>query len=755
LDESGYRAIAEHASDGIALIQDGVIRYSNPRLAGILGTTVGALLGRTVSDLFTDDEFARLRTRTAAVDLDARPLVYRTRVTRTGAPPAEVEFTFSTVVMGGAPAYVAVVRDVTEHQTSARRLGESEQKYRLLFESANDAIFTMRQDRFIDCNSKTLEMFRCSREQIIGQPPYRFSPTLQPDGRDSKSAALHRITAALAGEPQFFEWLHSRLDGTTFDAEVSLNRVELGEQVYLQALVRDVSNRKQTEQSLRESEWLYRTLLANLPVGVALTTPDGDLIAYNETAMRITGYEEGAPGGTAVKEFYLEKEGRQALLDRLAAHGEVHDLEAFLRRKDGSGVLIKMHVVPYVLQGRQVLLSVFEDLTEQKRAEDEKRAIAERMRQAQKLESLGILAGGIAHDFNNLLMGILGNADMAIMRAGDKERGLRHLKSIQQAAHRAADLARQMLAYSGRGRFVIEVVNLNDLVVEMHNLLESSISKRATLEIRLAEDLPSIDADATQMRQIIMNLIINASEAIGDNDGVIKISTGETMCDAGRLAQYHLDDNLPPGRYVFLRVDDDGGGMDADTRDRIFDPFFTTKFTGRGLGLAAVLGIVRGHRGAISVRSFPSKGSTFEILLPASAAEAPRHATPNHPDVTLPVMSGTILVVDDEEAVRATASDLLSSLGYKVLTANDGKEGVEVFARHRDEIAMVLLDLMMPRMGGDKAYEEIRLLRPDVRIVLMSGYSEQEVTSRFHADSRPREILQKPFGMARLIELIL
>ncbi|MBN1475717.1 PAS domain S-box protein [Candidatus Sumerlaeota bacterium] len=383
------------------------------------------------------------------------------------------------------------------------------------------------------------------------------------------------------------------------------------------------------------------------------------------------------------------------------------------------------------------------------RIEEERRRLEEKIQQTQKMESLGVLAGGIAHDFNNLLMGILGNANLALDEMSPESPARYSIQQIEMATRRAADLTKQMLAYSGKGRFVIKPLDLSHLVEEMLHMMQVSISKKAVLRLDLAKSLPAIRADATQIRQIVMNLITNASEAIGDRSGVIAITTGAMECDREYLSTTHLDTEMREGLFVTLEVSDTGEGMDAETQAKIFDPFFTTKFTGRGLGLAAVLGIVRGHRGAIRVYSEPRKGTTFKILFPASEDQAEsleRRRTAE----TQWRGSGTILVADDEETIRALARRILARAGFDVLTAEHGLSAVETFREHAHEITAVLLDMTMPHMDGEQVFREMRRIRPDVRVILSSGYNEQDATQRFSGEGLAG-FIQKPYSPADLI----
>ena len=380
--------------------------------------------------------------------------------------------------------------------------------------------------------------------------------------------------------------------------------------------------------------------------------------------------------------------------------------------------------------------------------EEQRRQLETQVQQAQKLESLGVLAGGIAHDFNNLLTGVLGNAQLALYDLPPVSPVRQYVEEIEEAAKRAAELCRQMLAYSGKGRFVVQPIDLSEVVEGMGHLLEVSISKKAALRHDLADGLPAITADATQIRQIILNLITNASEALGEHSGVISVITGVMDCGRDYFRSTYLDEELPEGRYVYIEVADTGCGMDQATCRKIFEPFFTTKFTGRGLGLAAALGIVRGHRGAIRVYSEPGEGTTFKVLFPALDQPATPHR--GETEVTEELRgTGTALLVDDEEHVRKTGRHMLEHMGFTVLTAIDGREAVRVFREHADEIDCVLLDLTMPNMDGTEAFQELRRIREDVPVILASGYNEQDATQRFTGKGLAG-FVRKPYGMQDL-----
>ncbi len=398
-----------------------------------------------------------------------------------------------------------------------------------------------------------------------------------------------------------------------------------------------------------------------------------------------------------------------------------------------------------------IIHAIVRDLTAQKQAEGERSILERQLFQAQKMESLGVLAGGIAHDFNNLLMGVLGHSGLALEQLNPLHPARRNLEAIQKAGLRAADLTRQMLAYSGRGQFIVKHLDLTSQVEEMLHLLEVSLPKTVVLNLDLPKGLPSVSADASQVQQVIMNLVINAAEAIGDVSGAISLATGAQLLRDGDMGRMLVGQDATPGLYVYLEVEDTGCGMDADTLQRIFEPFFTTKFTGRGLGLSAIMGIVRGHHGALRVDSEVGRGTVFKVLFPAKGITADTLAAPG-PEVSR-VDSGLILVVDDDETVRAVARQALELKGFEVLDAHDGRVAVALVRQHGAAIGLVLLDMTMPHMGGEEAFLEMRLLQPDLAVVLSSGYDEVEAMGRFQGKGL-KGFIQKPYGPRDLISKI-
>ncbi|HYC77954.1 MAG TPA: response regulator [Planctomycetota bacterium] len=500
---------------------------------------------------------------------------------------------------------------------------------------------------------------------------------------------------------------------------------------------------------LRSTADELRVIFDTAPDAVLVTDANGRIVRANSAAETAFRAPDGLRGLPLSDLFAPPAAGVAAPMG--AATPEPREAEA--RRRDGTAFPAGVNVGVLAAEAGGGSVVMVRDVSARKRAEEERAKLEAQVQHAQKLESLGVLAGGIAHDFNNLLVGILGNAGLALKELSPESPARGTVRAIETAAQRAADLTRQMLAYSGKGRFVVQPLDLSALVEEMAHLLKVSISKQATLKYSFSRDLPPVIADATQLRQVVMNLITNASDALGDRPGVISVATGAMDVDRGYLRATYLAEDLPGGRYVFLEVADTGCGMDETVRERIFDPFFSTKFTGRGLGLAAVLGIVRGHRGAIRVYSEVGRGTTFKVLFPASdAAARPPVADAERPARSKP-RSGAVLVADDEPAVREFAARVLSEAGYEVIEAQDGADAVARFREAPARFVAVLLDMTMPKLSGADAFREMRRLRPDVQVILSSGYNEQDATQHFIGKGLAA-FLQKPYRSDALVDLV-
>ncbi len=513
-----------------------------------------------------------------------------------------------------------------------------------------------------------------------------------------------------------------------------------------------ISHRQVAETALTESERVFYTLLSNLH-GMAYrcsSDPDWTMRFVSEGSRELTGYEPADLIGNPSVSFnrLIHPDDRAMANNNIQAavqQQQPYQLRYRIRDKAGQEKWVfDQGRGIFAPDGTLLFLEGFlSDITRQSAIEAEHRKLENQILQGQKLESLGLLAGGIAHDFNNFLMVVLGNADLTLLELPSTSPARAAVLDIIHSARQAADLCRQLLAYSGKGKFLVQPLDLSRTVHEMVQMLAVSISKKVQISYHLDDHLPAVEADPSQVHQIIMNLIINASDAVGDRDGTIEVSTGHRFFNSRELDDgYPHSSGQAPGPYVYIQVTDSGCGMDPATMARIFDPFFTTKFTGRGLGLAAVLGIVRGHNGHIKINSRPGHGTTFHVLFPASAKPLATSTAISDPDPW--TGHGTILVVDDEANVRIALERMLHRLGFSVCTAGDGLEAIRVFSKNTHAFVALVLDLTMPQMDGEETYRELLKIRPDIPVLIASGYDADEISMRFPTHCSIG-FIQKPF----------
>ncbi len=627
----------------------------------------------------------------------------------------------------------------------------------------------------------------------LGLPAFSVVLGLLPekllDERKIRELNRGQMQQVVLDKVEHLERANQRLQDNNRQLEAAQRALEKANEE-LEERVRDRTEAlRMVNEHLRESEEKLRQITAAAHDAIVMLDDRGRVSFWNAAAERVFGFPKTEILGQDFCRTLMPRRFHGDFRQRLRTFGATGEglapgetIEGTAVGRDRDEFPVELSLSSVKIQGRWHALAVVRDITERRRAEEERRRLEERMQENQRLESLGLLAGGIAHDFNNLLASILGNAGLAKRRIGASG-AAENLAQIETATARAAELTQQMLAYSGRGHFVVEPCDLSELVEEMAQLLEVSISRRATFERDLAAGLPAVEADLAQVRQVVVNLVANASEALEDAEGSIGVRTGVQEADRAELAACELGEELEEGRYVFLEVEDTGSGMDDATRAKIFDPFFSTRFVGRGLGLAAVLGIVRGHRGAIRISSRPGEGTRVRVLFPAVAppaaerqavappavappAVAPPAVAP--PAVALPAVAppaealpaeappaeapgsrGTVLVVDDEPSVREMVSRALEVFGFQVLDAEDGQQAVDVFSRRGREIDLVLMDLTMPRMNGKEAFLKMRELRADARVILSSGYSREDVLRELDGE-KPTSFLQKPYDLAAL-----
>ena len=640
----------------------------------------------------------------------------------------------------------AVVRDITKRKNAEAAARENDLQFRILADSIPQLAWMADEKGWIFWyNRRWYEYTGTTPEEMEG---WGWRKVHHPDHLESVVERWKKHldigeewedTFPLLGNDGQFRWFLSRAQPI---------RNSHGEVVRWFGTNTDITERRAAEEALRESEARFRRLYEADVVGMVCCDVE-KVFEGNDLFLEMVGYSrQDLEAGKILwrqmtPDEYLHLDERA--MEELAATGSCKPFEKEYFRKDGSRVPIL--IAATLLQTSPLRwLCVILDLTERKTLE-------KKLFEKQKLESIGLLAGGIAHDFNNLLVGILGNASMAQELLPSGNPAAEAVEGIVQASERAAHLTRQMLAYSGKGQLVIEPVDLSNLARAVTKLVQSSIPNQIAVHLELAPDLPPVEADEGQMQQVIMNLVINAAEAIGKDAGLISVRTSVQAVDAHFIREQLDGPEFEPGTYVRLEVSDTGSGMDEETKTRIFDPFFTTKFTGRGLGLAAVAGIVRGHKGAIQVRSVPGKGSTFFVLFPAARLAAVKPEPPPRPADTEVEGADTVLIVDDEQVVLRTAKRALERRGYTVLQAESGPDAIEMLKDGKERISVVVLDLSMPGMSGQEALLELRRIKPEIEVIVSSGYNESEAL-RIFSGQKISGFLQKPYTSARMAEKI-
>lgn len=697
-----------------------------------------------------------------------------------------------------------LIRTFDRMRTSLQQTTVSRDHLGRILGSMTDALALVKPDGTIEMvNAALRQLLGYGDDELHGRP---FVSLFEPSARDEVAADLQRLREA--GGSLSLDTTYLRKDGTEVTVAFSASTMPAddGEGGGIISVAQDITTRKAAESALRFRADFEQVICAvsksfiNLPsteigseigralaaVGEFVKAGRGYVFSFSDDGRDLKYTHEWCAPGVEPR-FGGRQEFAMAdfpwWMERLSRHEDIRidrvaDLpaeeqetrEALERQGVRSLLLLPMAIgertfglmgFDAVQEERRwsadtvALLAIVRDTIvsalERERTEAAQHALETQIQQAQKLESLGLLAGGIAHDFNNILAAILGNAELAMLEMPEDARARGSMDEIRTASLRAAELVSQMLAYAGKTAFFLDSVDLNQLVVDMGRLLRVTLSKKAEVRYRLADQLPAIRADAGQIRQVVMNLITNASEAIGDETGVISVSTGIVSALPKDLHEAFRADTLPEREeYLFLEVADTGCGFAAEVGGRLFDPFFSTKFTGRGLGLAATLGIVRGHRGAMLVRSEPGCGATFRVLFPHSGARPLEASSPDEaegPDAWSG--SGTILLADDEPSLRRSVPLILQALGFDVLLAEDGGEAVNLFREHSGHLAATILDLTMPVMNGVEAFRRIRQLDPHAVVILASGRPPDQIPGGLEGTGLAG-FLQKPYRMHEL-----
>ncbi len=641
------------------------------------------------------------------------------------------------------PALV-VIHNSSELDSSAERFRRLARRNEAILLSSMDGFFVVDEDcRFLEVNEAFCRMTGYSSAELMNM---RITD-IEVDQHDNGGVPSHTGTGL-----HHFPTAHRHKDGHLVHLEISVNVLHDNGHKILVGFARDITRRLRAEEEFARLSRQQKLILDSAAEGIVGLDAHGHISFVNPAAAEWIGCNTTDLIGLTGHEALLaaDDDGTGPCAQPECPVCAVLREQRHRVRGDGSTFPVE-YSATVIRDGGTVMgaVLVFRDITEQRRAAEQRRLLETQMQQAQKLESLGLLAGGIAHDLNNMLAGIQGHASLALAEVPEGTRVGERLRRIVGACERAANVIQQILAYSGQVSGEPTLLDLNEQIEEMTEFMRAAVPRNITLDVRLVPELPKIEADSGQLQQVITNLLVNAVEAIGDHTGRITVSTSLTFLSEEDIQRDYSGQGLEPGAYAALCVEDTGCGMSPDVMERIFEPFYSQKGPGRGLGLSAMHGVIRAQHGAVRVESEPAKGSRFVVVFPAArrSARAPQPPAPPHQ-----VHAGTtVLVIDDEDEVRDVIKDMLSYRGMRVLTAGEGARGVELFREHADEIDVVLLDMTMPGMSGGEVFEQIVSIRPDTKVIISSGYSTESVASRF-AHRKPAGFVHKPFTADTLMQ---
>ncbi len=639
----------------------------------------------------------------------------------------------------------AIIKGEKERREAEEALKESEARYRAIFETTGTATVIIENDTTISLANKEFEnLTGYTREEIEGK--MRWIDFVFPEDLEWMRVRHDRRRIDPEGTERRYEFRLVNRAGALRDILLTIDLIP-GTRKSVASLL-DITEAKAAQRALVESEEKYRSIFENAVEGIFRSVPEGRFVSVNPSLARMLGYD--SPGEmiariTSIADQYcVRAEDRAEYVRLLETQGVAENFESEVFRKDGSTIWVSINARAVKDEAGTIRFyeGTVENITARKEGEKEKAGLEARLRQAQKMEAIGTLAGGIAHDFNNLLMAIQGYAFLTLMDMDPSNPLYERVRGIEEAVKSGAGLTRQLLGFARGGRYEVKTTDLNSLIEKVAEMFGRT-RKEIVIHRRCAPRLLPADVDQGQIEQVILNLFLNAWQAM-PGGGTITVTTENAVLKDDEAARAEVS----PGDYVRITIDDTGEGMDEKTRERIFEPFFTTRGMGRGtgLGLASAYGIVRGHQGCIGVRSEPGSGTTFFILLPASKGEIGKEAVE---ESSLTRGNEMILLVDDEEAILKVTGEGLRALGYRVITARSGTEAVDLYKTNRDAVDLVILDMIMPGMGGKETFSRLREVDPSVKVILSSGYSI-DGQARSIMEQGCRAFIQKPFHLADL-----
>lgn len=640
---------------------------------------------------------------------------------------------------GSISHYEGTIQDITERKLAEQELKESKEQYRMIADTAVDGILTfMSHGEISFVNPEACKIFDFEVDDLVGEHVEKLLPELADFENNEELSTVK--------SKRMIGW---RKDGEAFPVEIALGRGRKNSDYFYTAIIRDITDRIKIEKTLQDTTTQMQLITDNVPGWIAYIDKDLIIRFANQYYIRSLGIPRDKIIGKHVTQV-IGEEGYNKAKDRIsqAMQGEqIAFVDQILLLKENSLRDIIGAYVPNIVDDQVEGIFVFlQDVTEQRKTE-------KALQEAQRLDSLGVLAGGIAHDFNNLLLAMMGQITLAQLKLDEDNKASKNLQKAEDAANRAASLCRQLLAYSGQGHFEVDQIDLNELITQNQELFNVAISKSVKLTTALQPDLPLMEGDKAQIQQVVMNLIINGAEAIGEEIGKVEVKTSTKQLKGDETNYWRWTAQpLEEGNYVSVMITDNGSGITEENLRKIFDPFFTTKEKGHGLGLSAVVGIIRGHNAGLLVETTPSVGTTFEILFPVSETPEIQETEPAE-SATFLGHDVNILIIDDDDAIRDVIEDILSTAGYKTKGFSSGETALPYLELSHMKYGLVILDLTLPGMGGVEILKHIREIDASLPVVVSSGYHHTEALSRFD-NTRPNHFLQKPYKASLLISTV-